>query len=55
MSRGRLGLQSGVKPGEGVMMVGEGKGPASEEAVMGNKAHSSAKLGGVRAWGWRWS
>lgn len=47
--RGRLGLWSGVKSGKGETTVGEERGQSWVTD------HNSAKQGGARARGWRWS
>lgn len=52
-SRGRLGLQPGVKPGEGAVVEGE-RGQGLRRQSWGT-AHISAKQGRAGARGWRWS
>lgn len=49
----QVGLQPEVKPSEGEMVEGKERGPSSEEAVRGNRAHISAKQSGARARGRR--
>lgn len=43
---GRLGLQPGVKPREGVTAAGKGRELRSEGVVWGNRAHIPAKKQG---------
>lgn len=43
----RSELQPEVKPSKGEMVEGKGRGPRSEEAVRGNRAHISAKQSGA--------